>query len=162
MKPSLTRKQLQYCRREAVRLFGEGLTNAAIGRRLGVSRQSVSGWHQRFEAQGTAGLQMQPPGPAPRLSQQQLQELAHALLLGAQAHGYDTQLWTLERIADLIHQQTGIKYHPSHVWKILRRMGWSSQKPVGRAKERNEAAIAQWVQEEMPRIKRGPSSEGPF
>lgn len=98
---------------------------------------------------------MLPPGPAPLLSQEQLEELEQELLKGPQGHGYATSLWTLPRIAKLIEGLFGVRHHPGRVWHILRKMGWSCQKPQRRAKEKDEAQIARWVKEDWPRIKRG-------
>ena len=61
---------------------------------------------------------------------------------GAKAHGWRTELWTAARVADLIERHFGISFHPEHVRKVLKRkLGWTSQKPQRRAKERDEAAI---------------------
>jgi hypothetical protein len=71
------------------------------------------------------------------------------------ANGFDTDLWTLERVAVVITQLTGVRYHPGHVWVILRRrLGWTLQRPERRASERDEEAITRWVQQEWPRIKK--------
>jgi len=131
------------------------LSNAEIGRRLGVSRKSISLWRRDWNENGVAGLVMGKPGRHPALKESQYDNLVEALLQGPESHGYKTQLWTLKRIADLIERQTGIKYHPSHVWKILTRLGWTHQRPERQAKERDEEAIARWKSEDWPRIKRG-------
>jgi transposase len=162
MNLSYTRKQIQELRRQAIALFDTDLSNAEIGRRLGVSRPTVSQWRKRYRLQGAAALQLAPCGPQPRLNAQQLAQIAQALLQGPQAHGYPTQLWTLERIAALIEKQTGVTYHPGHVWYVLQRMNWSCQKPQTKAKERDEATMAHWIEVDWPRIKKGRSSEGPF
>ena len=162
MSTSYTRKHIEHLRQQALALFDTDMTNAEIGRRIGVSRPTVSQWRKRYQLEGADALKLATPGPRARLSPQQLHQLAAALLQGPQAHGYPTQLWTLERIADLIHKQTGVGYHPGHVWYLLQRMDWSCQKPQAKAKERNEAAIAHWCEVEWPRIKKGRSSEGPF
>src|SRR5580658_9352433 len=78
------------------------------------------------------------------------------LLQGPEAHGYATTLWTIGRVGALIEQQTGCQYHPGHVWRLLRSFGWSSQRPTGRAMERDEKAIAHWRKQEWPRIKKKP------
>jgi transposase len=78
-----------------------------------------------------------------------------ALLRGAEAHGFDTELWTLPRVAEVIWRLTGVSYHPGHVWWLLRRHRWSPQRPARRASERDEAAIACWRAEDWPRIKGG-------
>jgi transposase len=70
-------------------------------------------------------------------------------------------LWTLARIADLIDKLFGVRYHPSHVFKLLGRMGWSCQRPTRQAKERDEAAIEQWLRRDWPRIKKGQKPTAP-
>lgn len=87
--------------------------------------------------------------------------MQQALLKGPAAYGWHTELWTLERVADVIAMETGIRYHIGHVWKILRRLGWSWQKPARRAIERNEEEITRWVREEWPEIKNSPAGSRP-
>jgi transposase len=98
-----------------------------------------------------------PPGPtgqAPRLSDPQLDAVRQALRQGARAHGFENDHWTLARIAAVIEQVTGVAYHPGHVWKLLRRrLGWRLQRPARRAVERDEQAIARWVESDWPRIR---------
>lgn len=148
-------------RMQAAVLFAEDLSNAEIGRRLHVSRTSVSHWYQIWKEQGTDGLKVQKPGRQPLLNAKQLQQIIAALLEGPEAHGFETPLWTLARIAKLIAKLTGVSYHPGHVWYILQALDFSCQKPEEVAKERDEAAIARWLCERWPRIKRGRKSEGP-
>ena len=91
-----------------------------------------------------------------------LQRLTELLLEGAAAHGFTGELWTVARITQLIGRQFGADYHPSHVWWLLRhRLGWSPQRPVRQAKERDQAAIDQWVSEDWPRIKQTPEGAEP-
>ena len=73
---------------------------------------------------------------------------------GPGAYGYGTDLWTLPRIAQVIEQKTGVHYHPGHVWKLLRQMGWSIQKPATQAKERDETAIKRWKRATWSRLKK--------
>lgn len=96
-----------------------------------------------------------PPGPKRRLSERQMAQLEQMLLAGPTAAGYATELWTLPRIGKLIQQRFGVTYHEGHVWHLMRRLGWSCQKPAKRAKERDEEAIQAWVKQCWPRIKRG-------
>ena len=67
-----------------------------------------------------------------------------------------TNLWTLERIAVVIRKKFRVCYHPSQVWRILRQMGYSCQKPERRSRERDEEAIAIWRKSDWPRIKKSP------
>ena len=123
----------------------------------------MSVWHTRFTQGGLDALRSRgPTGLNPRLSATRLARVEQALLQGARANGFDTDLWTLERVAVVITQLTGVRYHPGHVWSILRRrLGWTLQRPERRAVERDEQAIARWVAHEWPRIKKGPPQNRP-
>lgn len=162
-KPILTsHQQFEQRRFEAGRLFAQDLSNAEIARRLKVARQTVSGWRQRYDAAGEAGLKSSgPPGRTPRLTQAQWSQILQRLSEGPQAHGHKTLLWTLARIGDLIEEVTSVRYTSSHVWYLLKAHGWSAQKPARRSKSRDEAGIQGWKETDWPRIKKGPSSEGP-
>jgi transposase len=148
-------------RLRAARLFAQGHSQAEVARRLGTSRQNASRWHAKWRQGGHAAL----AGPArlgrpPRLGAADWRRVKQALLRGPQAHGFDTDLWTLPRVAEVIWRLTGVSYHPGHVWWLLRRHRWSPQRPARRASERDEEAIARWRTKEWPRIKRGRSSGG--
>ena len=113
-----------------------------------------------YEAGGGSGLDSKPQkGPSPKLSPGDLAAFETELLKGPRAHGFRTELWTLARVAAVIEHRFGIAYHPCHVWKILRRMRWSAQKPERRAREQDEDAVRRWREEEWPRIKRGLGAE---
>lgn len=147
--------ELEQRRRQAVALLEEGLKGAQVARVLGVSGAAVSRWKQAYEKDGPAGLAATPhPGGRSRLTSKQRQRLAKLLLQGPRRHGYRTELWTLGRVAEVVARTFGVQYHPSHVWKVLRGMGWSCQKPERRARERDEEAIRRWRQEGWPRIKK--------
>jgi transposase len=149
------RQALERVRLQAGALFDAGRSQAEVARELGVAKQVVSRWHARWRAGGLDALRSAgPTGPDPRLSDAQLQAVRQALDQGAMAHGFATPVWTLARVAQVIEQVTGVTYHPGHVWKILRRrLGWRLQRPARRAVERDEQAIAGWVEGDWPRIR---------
>jgi transposase len=155
-----TRERLQARRLRAAELFAAGARQAEVARRLGVSRQSVSDWHARWQAGGRDALRSRgPTGPTPRLSDRQLEQ---ALLKGATASGFVGELWTLGRVATVIERLTGAHHHRAHVWALLHhRLGWSVQRPVRRAAERDQAAIDRWVTDTWPRIKQTPTGAEP-
>jgi transposase len=149
-------------RRRAARMFERGVPNADVARQLGVSRQSVSRWHTDWKRGGREALKAAGrAGRMPRLSEAQLGEVARALRRGPRASGFATDLWTLERVAAVIETETGVRYHPGHVWKLLRdKLGWSRQRPARQAIERDDEAVARWVAQDWPRIKRGLADAG--
>jgi transposase len=157
------RDRLEARRLRAAELFAVGVYQAEVARQLGVSAQAVSVWHSRFKASGTDGLRSKgPSGPAPRLSDQQLRQVEQALLAGATANGLVGELWTVDRVALVIQRLTGVRHHPAHVWALLRhRLGWTVQRPVRRAAERDQDAINEWVKTDWPRIKQTPNGAEP-
>jgi len=148
------RTALERRRLQAARLFAKGVRPAEVARQLGVSRQSATAWHQAWREEGVRGLRKaERTGRPPRLTAKELKDVQRALLEGPGAYGWGTELWTLERVATVIAITTGVRYHIGHVWKILRQLGWSWQKPARRAIERDEESISRWVREEWPEIK---------
>ena len=139
-------KALEQRRLKASRLFAHGTCQAKVARALGVSAQTASRWHARWQQGGTRALRAPArQGRPPKLTPVQLRQLERALLKGARGHGFDEELWTLRRVAEVIWRLAGVRYHPGHVWRILRGLGWSVQRPVRVAAERDEQAIARWV-----------------
>jgi transposase len=142
-------------RLKAATLLKKGWSQADVAREVGVHRQSVSRWAAALESDGTRGLRATGGrGRKARLTAAQLIQIEKALERGPEALGYETGLWTLARIAELIEQKCGVHYHPGHIWKILRRLKWSVQRPVGRALERDEENIEHWKKVRWPKVKK--------
>ena len=143
---------LEYRRRQAVQALQAGDKVKDVARILGVGPRSIYRWLEL--AQQPNGLAAKPhPGSAPRLSQEQILQLEQLLRQGPQAHGWSNQLWTTQRIADLIRRKFGVSLHHDHVGRFLReRLRWSPQKPKRRARERDEDAIKHWKSATFPDI----------
>ncbi len=152
---------LERRRMEAAKLLQQGVSQSEVTRRLGVHRQSVLRWVRQVAAAGPAGLRKAGrAGRKPRLNLSQLAQLEQGLQRGPEAFGYATGLWTADRVRALIAEQCGVRYHVAHVWRILRQLGWTCQRPTGRALERDEEAILQWKKVAWPRIKKKPAASG--
>ena len=142
---------------QAARLLEKGYSQSEVARRVGAHRQSVSQWAAELEQNGRAGLKKAGrAGRKPRLSAADLLKIEQGLKRGPEALGYESGLWTTTRVAHLIEQECGVTYHPSQAWRILRQLGWSCQRPAGRALERDEEKIRQWKQQRWPVIKKKP------
>ena len=152
---------LERRRMQAARLFSQGLSQSEVARAVGVHRQSVSRWARELAQSGVRGLRKaKHTGRPPKLSSAQLRDLESALKRGPEAFGFATGLWTAARVRDLIEYRTGVRYHEDHVWRILRKLKWSCQRPSGRALERDEEAIRRWKKYRWPQIKKKPSKSG--
>ena len=147
--------QMERRRRKAARLFEKDLSAPEVARRLGVTRQVGYRWKDAWQQGGVAALASKGrAGRKPKLAPTQTEILLEALLKGPAAQGYKTQLWTLPRVAVLIEELTGVRYHPGHVWRLLGALGFSCQRPERRAVERDEPAIRQWRRVRWPGIKK--------
>jgi transposase len=157
----LTPEQLEERRLAAAALLRRGLTQAAIAQRLGVSRASVSRWAATLHQQGRRGLRVRPKsGRPPRLDACAWARLDRLLARGAAAAGFETERWTLRRIAALIEREFGVRYHPRYLERPLKAHGFTVQRPASRAKERDELVIAIWPKRDWVALKkrRGGSS----
>src|ERR1700687_1969656 len=152
---------LEERRMEAARLLKQGVSQSEVARRLGVHRQAVIRWDRQLAQSGREGLKKAgQAGRKPRLSGAQLKQLEQALKRGPEALGYASGLWTTNRVRALIAEQCGVRYHEAHVWRILRKLGWSCQRPTGKALERDEQGIRHWRKYRWPRIKKKRSASG--
>jgi transposase len=143
-------------RARAAKLFEQDVPQSEVARRCGVSRTTAMRWHRAWIKRGKKDLEPLPRGRPNRLTKAKLERIEKALLRGAQAHGFSSELWTLERVAEVIERVADVRYHPGHVWRVLRSLGWSLQKPTTRARERDEVEIARWTKVEWPRLKKTP------
>src|SRR5437899_224516 len=135
----LTRGQTEERRLAAGRLLGgKQLSESEIARPMGVSRASVSRWKQRLEQGGTRGLRARRSSGRPsRLSEAQWSKLLRLLRQGARAGGFENERWTLRRIALVAERRFGVRYHFRWLGCALRARGWSPQRPLPQAKERD-------------------------
>ena len=156
MKNTLSRKEAERRRMLAITLLDDGLTQTHVAQILGVSDAAISQWVKaKRKGGGVVALKAKPhPGFKPKLDAKQIKRLEKMLTQGPTQHGYSTELWTLKRVSQLIQKKFDVSYDPSSVWHVLRRMGWSCQKPERRARERDEDAIAIWRKKDWPRIKK--------
>jgi len=162
MRPKGSARELERRRQRAIVLLGKGHGPVDVARMLGVDRRSVRRWKAAYRKRGEKGIESRrTPGRPPKLDRRQRTRLERVLLKGARAAGYESDLWTCPRIAELIAEEFGVSYHPDHIGRLLRSLGWSPQRPPRRAAERNEARIQGWVREEWPRIKKKRSGGRP-
>jgi len=155
MRPYGSAKQLERRRRKAMKLLEEGLSLNEVGRRIGAAPISVKRWRDAWVKKGEDALAPKPvPGRPCKLTQRQKKRLVKILLKGAIKNGYSTDLWTTARLAEVIEEKFGIRYHRDHIGRLMKSLGWSRQKPTKRALERDEEAIKKWKRYKWPRVKK--------
>src|SRR3954470_18224074 len=153
--PDLPADGLEWRRFRAVHLKEQGWSRQDIAEALGVSPVSVSRWFARVRDGGTEALRAHPsPGPPPKLSAAQKQLIPEFLWHGAEAYGFRGEVWTCARIAQVIEEEFGVRYHKDHVGRLLQELHWTPQVPIRRALQRNEEAIRRWRDEVWPDLQR--------
>jgi transposase len=148
----------EWRRRRAWELSQQGWSQKKIAEALGVTEGAVSQWMKVGREQGEEGLHGKiAEGPPPRLCAEQLGQLPALLAQGAEAHGFRGEVWTTERVAELIKKQFEVSYHPAHMSRLLKRIKYSIQQPIERATQRDEQAIETWKHEQWPALKKSPA-----
>ena len=148
--------------REAIRfralaLHEQGWQQKLIAEALGVSHVTVCVWLKKAREEGPEALRARKPPGRPRLLKtEQSDELVELLKKGAVAHGFEGERWTAPRVAEVIERSFGIRFSDGHTCKILKRLGWSRQKPARRSTRRNDEAVATWREKTWPGLKKGP------
>lgn len=146
-----------WCRGRAILGYIEGRRVIELAAELEVSRGSINRWLGRYEAMGVEGLLTgTAPGRAPRLTKEQLDELARLIDAGPQAADYTSGVWTGPMVADLIEDRFGVRYHNHHVPRLLNQLGFSVQRPRKRLARADKEAQAHWLRYKLPAIKKKP------
>lgn len=160
MRPKGSAEELERRRRMAIDLLREGRrTTTQVAKLLGCDPRSVRRWKTAHVKKKDKGLDaIPPPGRPSKLNPHQKKMLLRRLLQGARKNGFSTDLWTCRRIAALIEQLLGVRYHFNSMGRFLASLGMSCQKPTKRAIERDDQRIARWIAEDWPRIKKTPGA----
>jgi transposase len=138
-------------RKRAWELKQAGWKQKDIAVALGVTEGAISQWIKR----GREALKAHPAkGATSRLTAEQQAHIPLMLAKGAPAYGFRGEVWNSRRLAVAIKREFGVSYHPDHCGYLVRKMGYSMQKPVERATQRNEQAIERWKTHHWPRLKK--------
>jgi transposase len=152
---------LEARRRLAVARVNEGWKQKDVAAFLGVTLKAVGTWMAAYRASGDEGLKAKPrPGPTPKLSRRQEQGVLSCLARSPKAFGFATDLWTT-RLAEVIAKRYGVRFNANYLAEWMTKRGFSPQKPEVKAVERNNPAIAGWVAQEWPQIKKRPGTSDP-
>jgi transposase len=154
---ALSQKEMEARRLKAVPYFNKKWSERRIAAELGVSGPSVHAWKVAWKARGNKGLLAGVYGRKSFLSSKEVKKVKQNILKGAEAHGFSGDFWTLARLTRAVKRWTGIQYEDRSIWHLLKRFGFSCQRPTQRAVERDEKAITTWIQETWPHVKKGAS-----
>jgi transposase len=156
---TLTREQKEQRRLAAAQDLLEGeMSQVEIAEKHGVTPSAISKWKSTLEDEGIEGLKSTSDegnqGPDSQLDEQHREQLVELLEEGAQAHGWETDLWTSKRVAALIEDEFDIDYTPRHCSRILRELGYRPVKPREGAAEKDPEEKERWLNEEAEQLKK--------
>lgn len=118
---SISRSVQEWRRRRAVDLKGQGWSQREIAEVLDVAEETVSRWLARARDGGPDILRARPtPGRPPRLSLEQRRLIPEFLSHGSEAYGFRGHVWTCARVAAVIQEEFGVRYHKDHVGRLLK------------------------------------------
>jgi transposase len=156
MRTKGTSAELEVRRRIAGRLLLQGRTLCEVADACEVDISSVKRWKAALRQGGLKALAAKgSPGREARLDEAQKAKLVELLLQGPVNAGYRNELWTCARVAEVIESRFGIRYHLAHVWRILRNLGFSCQKPEHIAREQDDDEVYRWRRYKWPALKKG-------
>lgn len=152
---TLSRKEREKIRLKAGKLFRKSIPQADIARKFGVTPAAVNYWHKDWQKKGINGLKSKGhPGFSSKLTDEKRVLFKKAVLKGPLSFGFETNLWTLSRLASVMKKIAGVSFGHNHTWQIIRALGFTCQKPQVKAKERDEAAIKAWREKRLPGLKK--------
>lgn len=146
---------------QGILLSLEGHTAVDIAHDLKVHRSSVPLWIKHWNTYGEEGLwEGQRSGRPAGLNERQRERLRDILDSGPVAYGLETGIWTSPLIRQIIREEFRRDYHPGHVRKLLRQLGYSVQRPTTRLVQADLRQKRKWVRYTYPNLKKTPPAKG--
>lgn len=143
---------------QAIILSIEGHTTTEIARLLKVIRGTVPLWINHWNANREMGLlEGFRCGRTRKITAEELKSLADIIASGPVAHGLNTGVWTSVIVVQVIEEEFGVRYHPGHVRKLLKRLGFSIQRPTVKLMNADPRQQNQWIRYTYPNLKKTPN-----
>lgn len=146
----------EFVYRMIVKLEKEGKTQDQIAKLLDCSQAWVSKILIRYRQLGDEKLLVKgkPKGKTSKLSPTQIEALKLMLVAGALAYEFPTDNWTQGRIVELVKDKFSVEYHPAHISWVMKKIGFTLQKPVHKSYRQSEAEIENWKKDTLPALKK--------
>lgn len=133
----------------------EGMKQEEIGRLYGLKQSAVSRIIKSCR-EGNFSLTEETRGVKPKLTKVELEQLPNLLQTNkATAYGYSADIWNKWSVQKLIEQEFGVHYHENYIHEIMRKIKYSSQKPIKQDYRQDEGKVAKYKTEKIPAIKKG-------
>jgi len=150
----LPRDAKEQLRKAAVKRVEAGESPELVAEGLGINRRTIYRWLSAYHYGGEAALKAKPiPGKPPKLDGKQMQRLARIIRTKNPLQlKFEYALWTLAMVRVLIRQEFGVRLSEVSVGRLLKRLGFSPQRPLYRAWQQNPVLVEQWREKTYPEI----------
>ena len=101
----------------------EKVSAAQVARDLHRSKSWASDWLKRYNKEGINGLKTRPKSGRPTDLSEEISFIIKKELKES------NQGWTTKQVDELIIKKSGIKYHYTHIYRILRKLGFKQKVP---------------------------------
>jgi transposase len=131
-RPNSSEIDIEVRRRRGLTLLDAGHSINEVGRMLDCAPSSVMRWRNLRDSQGQAGLKVKfSTGRPRRLTKIDTDKLVRLLLKGELTNGFDSDGWTMARMAEVIEKTFGVTYHHAHISRLMARLGWQHRDETG-------------------------------
>jgi transposase len=150
----LSRKDKEELRFGAIQRIEAGESPEAVADGLGVNRRAIYKWLEQFHDGGWDALKANPiPGREPKVSAGQMEKLAHIVHHNnPQQFRFEFALWTLGMIREVIRDEFGVRLSEVSVGRLMKRLGFTPQRPLHRAWQQDPQLIDEWRENTYPQI----------
>src|SRR6266542_6131359 len=121
--PLLNREEMERRRLDAAQDLLDGLSQAGVARKYGVSRTTASRWGRALGSGLETLKKRKATGRPSRLTADQLTGISRIYADPPSAHGFEAARWTSARLAEAIYRVYAIRYDPDHVGRLMHRLG---------------------------------------
>lgn len=150
----LPRKAKEQLRIAAVRRVKTGESPEDVATGIGINRRQIYRWIEAFHYGGEDALKAKPiAGARPKINAKQMKKLAN-IVRGKNPIQlkFEYALWTLAIIRELIRREFGVNISEVSVGRLMRRLGFSPQRPLYRAWQQDPKLVDEWRTKEYPKI----------
>jgi len=150
----LPRKAKEQLRIAAVRRVDAGESPEAVAAGMCVNRRQIYRWIDAFHYGGEDALKAKPiPGAPPKLTAKQMAKLSRIVREKNPLQlRFEYALWTLAIIRELIRREFAVNLSEVSVGRLMRRLGFSPQRPLYRAWQQDHKLVDEWRTQEFPKI----------
>jgi transposase len=147
---------------EAIMLSLQNQTSGQIAQLLQADRTRVHAWITSWNNHGVDGLlEGHRSGRPPEISESDLERIKDIVESGPVAYGLNTGIWTSPVVAQIIRDEFNVDYHPGHVRRLLKQIGFSVQRPTTRLVQADPCKQRRWIRYTHPNLKKKPQKNMP-